>query len=100
MTGANGFTLARRSFFKVQKRLFLLQQTMILENTLPKYRHLVDFILEQITTAQLQPNDRLPSIHELSISHGVSNKTTAKALALLKDEGIIRSVHGKGYYVN
>jgi DNA-binding GntR family transcriptional regulator len=31
--------------------------------------------------------------------HGVSHRTTARALATLRDEGLIISVTGKGYYV-
>jgi len=42
---------------------------------------------------------RLPSVKPLSPEHGVSHITAEKALTLLKDEGIIHSVIGKGYYV-
>jgi len=42
---------------------------------------------------------RLPSVKSLSQEHGISHITAEKALAVLRDEGIIRSVIGKGYYV-
>jgi len=42
---------------------------------------------------------RLPSVKSLSQEHGISHITAEKALTVLKDEGIIHSVIGKGYYV-
>ncbi len=42
---------------------------------------------------------RLPSVKSLSQEHGISHITAEKALAVLRDEGMIRSVIGKGYYV-
>ena len=42
---------------------------------------------------------RLPSAKTLSQEHGVSHITAEKALAMLKDEGLITPVIGKGYYV-
>lgn len=42
---------------------------------------------------------RLPSVKSLSHEHGVSHITAGKALAVLKDEGIVRRVIGKGYDV-
>ena len=35
----------------------------------------------------------------LSQQHGVSHITAEKALAILKEEGLIMAVIGKGYYV-
>jgi biotin operon repressor len=42
---------------------------------------------------------RVPSILTLAQEHGVSHKTTARALTTLRDEGLIVSASGKGYYV-
>ena len=42
---------------------------------------------------------RVPSVKSLSQEHGISHITAEKALAVLRDEGIIHSVIGKGYYV-
>jgi DNA-binding GntR family transcriptional regulator len=42
---------------------------------------------------------RLPSVKTLSQQHGVSHITAEKALAMLKEEGLIVAVIGKGYYV-
>ena len=43
---------------------------------------------------------RLPSAKSLSQEHGVSHITAERALAMLKNEGLITSVIGKGYYVS
>ena len=42
---------------------------------------------------------RVPSVKTLSQEHGISHITTEKALAVLKEEGLIHSVIGKGTYV-
>ena len=42
---------------------------------------------------------RLPSAKTLSQDHGVSHITAERALTILKDEGLITPVIGKGYYV-
>ena len=43
--------------------------------------------------------NRVPSVKTLSQEHGVSHITAEKALAVLKDEGIILNVIGKGTFV-
>jgi len=42
---------------------------------------------------------RVPSILSLAQEHGVSHRSAAHALTTLRDEGLIISVRGKGYYV-
>jgi DNA-binding transcriptional regulator YhcF (GntR family) len=51
----------------------------------------------QIATGRL--SGRVPSILSLAQEHGVSHRTAARALTTLRDEGLIISVRGKGYYV-
>jgi DNA-binding transcriptional regulator YhcF (GntR family) len=43
---------------------------------------------------------RLPSVETLGQEHGVLHVTAEKALTKLRDEGVIDSVIGKGYYVS
>jgi DNA-binding GntR family transcriptional regulator len=52
---------------------------------------------EQIRSGKL--TGRVPSILSLAQEHGVSHRTAAHALTRLKDEGLIVSVRGKGFYV-
>ena len=43
---------------------------------------------------------RLPSVRTLAQEYGVSHITADKSLSVLKSEGLIVSVRGKGAYVN
>jgi DNA-binding GntR family transcriptional regulator len=63
----------------------------------PLYRQLAALLRAQIDNGTL--TGRVPSVKTLSQEHGVSHITTEKALAVLKDEGLIHSVIGKGTYV-
>ena len=42
---------------------------------------------------------RLPSARDLADQYEVSHATSEKSLRILAGEGLIRSVHGKGFYV-
>jgi len=63
----------------------------------PLHEQLSALLRQQIVSGTL--TGRVPSILSLAQEHGVSHRTTARALATLRDEGLIVSVHGKGYYV-
>jgi DNA-binding GntR family transcriptional regulator len=67
------------------------------DSATPLYLQVADLLRQQIKDGALTA--RLPSVKSLSQEHGISHITAEKALALLRDEGIIRSVIGKGYYV-
>jgi DNA-binding GntR family transcriptional regulator len=62
----------------------------------PLYLQLADLLRIQIQSGHLA--GRLPSLKSLSQEHQVSHITAEKALALLKDEGLVEAVIGKGYY--
>jgi GntR family transcriptional regulator len=63
----------------------------------PLYLQLADLLRRQIQRGEL--TSRVPSVKTLSQDHDVSHVTAEKALAVLRDEGLIRSVIGKGFYV-
>ena len=67
------------------------------DSATPLYLQVADLLRRQIEDGALTA--RLPSVKSLSQEHGISHITAEKALAVLRDEGIIRSVIGKGYYV-
>lgn len=54
----------------------------------------------QILERQLKPEERLPSEDELAAQYSVSKITIKKALELLKEEGLIYRVQGKGTFVS
>ena len=67
------------------------------DSATPLYVQLAALIRGQIEDGTL--TGRIPSVKTLSQEHGVSHVTAEKALAVLKDDGIIHSVIGKGTFV-
>jgi len=49
--------------------------------------------------AQGQLAGRVPSVHTISQHHQVSHHVAARALSILKGEGLIVSVPGQGHFV-
>ncbi|HCU96467.1 MAG TPA: hypothetical protein DHU96_28615 [Actinobacteria bacterium] len=58
---------------------------------------LADLLREQLASGQL--TSRVPSVKTLAQQHGVSHITVERSLTILREEGLIRSVIGKGCYV-
>ena len=68
--------------------------------TKPRYQQLKDLIIDQISTGELQPTERVPSEHELVASMNVSRMTANRALRELNDEGYVKRIAGRGTYVS
>lgn len=66
----------------------------------PRYQQLKDFIIEQISSGELQPSDRVPSENELVETKRVSRMTANRALRELNDEGYVRREAGRGTFVS
>ena len=66
----------------------------------PRYQQLKDFIIEQISSGELQPLDRVPSENELVESKSVSRMTANRALRELNDEGYVERIAGRGTFVS
>lgn len=67
------------------------------ESPVPLNEQLAGLLREQIKSGKI--TGRVPSILSLAQEHGVSYRTAAHALTRLKDEDLIVSVRGKGFYV-
>ena len=65
----------------------------------PRYRQLKDLIINQISSGELKPRDRVPSENDLVGSTGVSRMTANRALRELNDEGYVNRVAGVGTFV-
>ncbi|HEX7906447.1 MAG TPA: GntR family transcriptional regulator [Chitinophagaceae bacterium] len=65
----------------------------------PKYLQLANCIIKAIREKKVQENDVLPSINELSFEFEISRDTAEKGYKYLKNQGILGSVPGKGYYI-
>ncbi len=68
--------------------------------TKPRYQQLKDFIIEQISSGELQPLDRVPSENDLVESKSVSRMTANRALRELNDEGYVERIAGRGTFVS
>jgi DNA-binding transcriptional regulator YhcF (GntR family) len=66
----------------------------------PKYRQIVNQVIEAIQSGSLSAGHVLPSINELSFELDISRMTIEKAYNELKIQGLISSQPGKGYYLS
>ena len=65
----------------------------------PKYQQLIETVLTGIQQGSLVLGQQLPSISEWASVQGVAKVTVAKAYEDLRQRGVVRSQHGKGFYV-
>ena len=65
-----------------------------------KYIQLINAIKKAIEKGDLKKSDQLPSITDLRQNLGLGKETILKAIDLLKKEGVITAVHGKGFFVD
>lgn len=69
------------------------------KSKLPIYKQIIQSIQFQISNGTLMSGDDLPSMNVLSELLSVSKETIKKSYAILRDNGVIESIHGKGFYV-
>ncbi|MGH3192628.1 MAG: GntR family transcriptional regulator [Streptosporangiaceae bacterium] len=67
------------------------------DSSVPLYLQLAAILRRQIEAGELV--SRVPSVRTLAQEYGVSHITAGKALSVLREEGLIESVRGKGAYV-
>lgn len=60
---------------------------------------LADALRHQISSGELVAGTKLPTARELSESHGVALATAVRAVGILRSEGVITTVRGRGSYV-
>ena len=66
----------------------------------PKYKQIADSIINGINKGHLLMGDQIPSINALSERYDLSRDTVDKAYRLLKEQNVIVSVRGKGFYIS
>jgi DNA-binding GntR family transcriptional regulator len=66
----------------------------------PVYRQVARIIRERIERGELQPNRPIPSELHISQEFGVARGTARKAVALLREEGLVVTVVGRGSFVS
>jgi DNA-binding transcriptional regulator YhcF (GntR family) len=66
---------------------------------IPKYRQIVDSVINNISSGNIKIDDKIPSINSFSEEYNLSRDTVEKAYQILKERKIITSIRGKGYYI-
>ncbi|GAA4395514.1 GntR family transcriptional regulator [Nibrella viscosa] len=69
------------------------------KSSVPKYRQIVEAVIKGIEQGTLKRNEQLPSINEFSEEYYLARDTVEKAYNVLKKEGIIQAVRGKGFFI-
>lgn len=68
-------------------------------NPTPLYIQLADILREMITSGELEPRSRMPSESHLQQEQGVSRGTVRMAIGILRDEGLLVTISGRGTFV-
>jgi len=65
----------------------------------PVYQQVAGILRDQITSGKIEPRRPIPSIRTLCQTYGIARATAGKSIRVLADEGLIRRVPGKGWFV-
>lgn len=68
------------------------------ELDVPVYVQLAAIIRARIDSGEIPPRRAIPSKRTLGQEFGVSSGTVERAVRMLKDEGYLRTVTGRGLY--
>lgn len=70
-----------------------------LQEALPKFLQIANYIRDQILQGELRPGDEVPSERALAEQFAVSRPTATKALETLRTQGLVMSRQGAGSFV-
>ena len=65
----------------------------------PPYRQIAAIIKRGILSGQYPPNTRIPTESELVETYEVARSTARRAVAALREEGLVYTVQARGTYV-
>lgn len=65
----------------------------------PPYRQIADIMRRRIESGQYPPDTRIPTESELVEAFEVARTTARRAVAALRDEGLVYTVPQRGTYV-
>jgi GntR family transcriptional regulator len=69
------------------------------KSPVPFYRQIVDLVLAGISTGNISPGDRLPTIRDLAVNLEVNPNTVVKAYSQLDALGVLDTQQGTGVFV-
>lgn len=70
-----------------------------INSQIPVYKQLIQSIQNLVFKGKYKQGDFIPSMNELAGELEISKETVKKAYSILREQGIIESAHGKGFYV-
>jgi GntR family transcriptional regulator len=68
-------------------------------NPTPLYIQLAGILRAMITSGELEPRSPVPSESYLQQEHGVARGTVRTAIGILRDEGLVVTIGGRGTFV-
>lgn len=68
-------------------------------NPVPLYTQLADILREMIAKGEFQPRSPLPSESYLQQEQGIARGTVRTAIGILRDEGLVVTISGRGTFV-
>jgi DNA-binding GntR family transcriptional regulator len=75
------------------------RETVDPQSATPIYVQVADILRARIESGQLQPDRPVPSESQLQQEFGVARGTARKAISLLREQGFVLTVKGRGSYV-
>ncbi len=76
------------------------RETVDPQSATPVYVQVADILRDRIESGTLLPDRPVPSETQLQQEFGVARGTARKAIALLREQGLVVTVPGRGSYVN
>jgi GntR family transcriptional regulator len=76
------------------------RETVDPQSATPVYVQVADILRARIESGKLLPDRPVPSESQLQQEFGVARGTARKAIALLREQGFVVTVKGRGSYVN
>ncbi|WP_462384800.1 GntR family transcriptional regulator [Intestinibacillus massiliensis] len=103
MSGLYGFTYGNRPAFDAPSDSVVVlgrgQLEKLLSGAEVRYAAVYMDLLGLIAAGRYKPGDKLPSHKELQGIYGVSVDTTIKAVQMLQEWGVVKTVRGNGIFV-
>jgi len=63
------------------------------------YEQVAEHLAARIDASELAPGSKLPPERELAAEYGVAYNTMRSAMQILRDRGLVITMHGRGTYV-
>ncbi|MDT0304853.1 winged helix-turn-helix domain-containing protein [Streptomonospora wellingtoniae] len=63
------------------------------------YAALADHVVARVVAGDLVPGARLPAERDLAEEYGVAYMTVRRAMQVLRERGVVVTVHGKGTFI-